>query len=98
MTFLFKDENRAAFENGANKLFKENDLPDMKVNSKGMMNYPKDDNEFTVYVTTDPVEVKILQQAEKDKHFNFPFKHINMKEIHETAKLDYARSRANKTI
>lgn len=80
-TFLFRDENKAAFINGANNLFKDNDL-NFEISKDDLIDAPSPDKvEFTVYVTDDPQTTDVLKNAEKSKYFSFPFREIDLKEV-----------------
>jgi hypothetical protein len=79
-TFLFRDANKAAFVNGANKLFKDNGI-DLEVSQNDLLDTPSADKaEFTLYVSDEPQIVDILKNAENDKYFSFPFREIDLKE------------------
>jgi len=79
-TFLFRDANKAAFVNGANKLFKDNGI-DLEVSQNDLLDTPSPNKaEFTLYVSDEPPIVDILQNAEKNKYFSFPFREIDLKE------------------
>jgi len=79
-TFLFRDANKAAFVNGANKLFKDNGI-DLEVSQNDLLDTPSADKaEFTLYVSDEPQIVDVLQNAEKNKYFSFPFREIDLKE------------------
>ena len=79
-TFLFRDANKAAFVNGANKLFKDNSI-DLEVSQNDLLDTPSADKaEFTLYVSDEPQIVDILKNAEKNKYFSFPFREIDLKE------------------
>ncbi len=80
-TFLFRDANKAAFINGANKLFKDNEL-NFEISQDDLIDTPSPDKvEFTIYVTDDPQTADVLKNAEKSKYFSFPFRKIDMKEM-----------------
>lgn len=86
-TYLFKDANKAAFINGINNLFKDNDL-DREINSTDLLDAIPGKVEFTFFITDDPQEDDILKNAEKNKYFKFPFKSIDLqKMIAESKKL-----------
>lgn len=79
-TYLFKDANKAAFVNGVNTLFKDNGL-DREIDSTDLLDSMPGKAEFTFFITDDPQEDDILQNAEKTKYFSFPFRSIDLKEV-----------------
>ena len=79
-TFLFRDANKAAFVNGANKLFKDNGL-DREIATTDLLDAMPGKAEFTFYIPNDPQEDDILKNAEKNKYFDFPFREIDLKEV-----------------
>ena len=80
-TYLFRDENKAAFVNGINSLFSDNSL-DRNVSSSDLIDTPSADKaEFTLFITEDPQEISIIDNAIKDKHFNFPLRQIDLKSM-----------------
>jgi hypothetical protein len=80
-TYLFRDENKAAFVNGLNSLFSENKL-EREISSNDLIDTPSaDKTEFTLFITDDPQEISILDQAIKAKHFKFPLRQIDLKSI-----------------
>lgn len=80
-TFLFHDKNKAAFVNGLNNLFKDNNIK-VKISKNDLIDTPSPSKtEFTLYISDDPAIVDILKQAEKSKYFDFSFKEIDLKEI-----------------
>ena len=85
-TYLFRDANKAAFVNGANSLFKSNSLENT-VSEDDLLDTPPNKAEFTLFVTEDPQEISVLNQAIADKHFSFPIKDVDlMKMIKESRK------------
>jgi hypothetical protein len=86
-TYLFKDENKAAFVNGVNTLFKDNGL-NYEISSTDLLDALPGKAEFTFYITDVPQEDDILKNAEKTNYFSFPFRAIDLKEmIRESKKL-----------
>ena len=80
-TYLFRDENKAAFVNGLNSLFSKNNL-EREIFSNDLIDTPSaDKTEFTLFITDDPQEISILDQAINDKHFGFPLRQIDLKSI-----------------
>lgn len=80
-TYLFRDENKAAFVNGLNSLFSKNNL-EREISSNDLIDTPSaDKTEFTLFITDDPQEISILDQAINVKHFNFPLRQIDLKSI-----------------
>ena len=80
-TYLFRDENKAAFVNGLNSLFSENKL-EREISSNDLIDTPSaDKTEFTLFITDDPQEISILDQAINAKHFGFPLRQIDLKSI-----------------
>jgi hypothetical protein len=79
-TYLFRDENKAAFINGANSLFSKNGL-EHEVSQADLLDTPPNKIEFTLFITEDPQEIAVIDQAIKDKHFNFPLKSIDLKSM-----------------
>jgi hypothetical protein len=80
-TYLFRDENKAAFVNGLNSLFSKNNL-EREISSNDLIDTPSaDKTEFTLFITDDPQEISILDQAINDKHFGFPLRQIDLKSI-----------------
>lgn len=80
-TYLFRDANKAAFINGMNALFANNSL-EREISSDDLINTPSVDKvEFTLFITEDPQEISILDQAIKNKHFGFPLRQIDLKSI-----------------
>jgi hypothetical protein len=80
-TYLFRDDNKAAFVNGMNALFSDNSL-DREISSADLIDTPSaDKTEFTLFITDDPQEISILNQAINDKHFGFPLRQIDLKSI-----------------
>ena len=80
-TYLFRDENKAAFTNGLNSLFSKNNLK-REISSDDLIDTPSaDKTEFTLFITDDPQEISILDQAINDKHFGFPLRQIDLKSI-----------------
>lgn len=80
-TYLFRDDNKAAFINGMNALFSENNL-DREISSADLIDTPSaDKTEFTLFITDDPQEISILDQAIKAKHFGFPLRQIDLKSM-----------------
>ncbi len=90
-TFLFRDANKAAFVNGANKLFKDNNI-EVEVSDADLLDTPSPDKvEFTLYVSDEPQIVDVLQNAEKTKYFSFPFREIDLKEAIKESKKSVKR-------
>jgi hypothetical protein len=80
-TYLFRDENKAAFVNGLNSLFSKNNL-EREISSNDLIDTPSaDKTEFTLFITDDPQEISILDNAINDKHFGFPLRQIDLKSI-----------------
>lgn len=80
-TYLFRDENKAAFINGMNALFSDNSL-DREISSADLIDTPSaDKTEFTLFITDDPQEISILDNAIKSKHFGFPLRQIDLKSM-----------------
>jgi hypothetical protein len=80
-TYLFRDENKAAFVNGLNSLFSKNKL-EREISSNDLIDTPSaDKTEFTLFITDDSQEISILDQAISVKHFNFPLRQIDLKSI-----------------
>ena len=80
-TYLFRDDNKAAFVNGMNALFSDNSL-DREISSADLIDTPSaDKTEFTLFITDDPQEISILDNAIKDKHFGFPLRQIDLKSM-----------------
>ncbi len=79
-TYLFKDENKAAFINGVNSLFSINGL-EHEISQTDLLNTPPKKPEFTLFVTDDQKEIDVLDQAINDKHFKFPLKTIDLKSM-----------------
>ena len=79
-TYLFKDENKAAFVNGANSLFSKNGL-NHEISQSDLLNTPPGKAEFTLFVTEDPQEITVIDQAIEDKHFGFPLRSIDLKSM-----------------
>jgi len=79
-TYLFKDENKAAFINGVNSLFSQNGL-EQEVSQANLLDTPPNKAEFTLYITEDPQEISIIDQAIVDKHFGFPLRQIDLKSM-----------------
>lgn len=80
-TYLFRDENKAAFVNGMNALFSENSL-EREISSADLIDTPNaGKTEFTLFITEDPQEISILDNAIKTKHFNFPLRQIDLKSM-----------------
>lgn len=76
-TYLFRDANKAAFINGANSLFKSNNLEN-SVSEDDLLDTPPNKAEFTLFVTEDPQEIAVLNQAIEKKHFSFPIKDVDL--------------------
>ena len=80
-TYLFRDENKAAFVNGLNSLFSKNNL-EREISSNDLIDTPSaDKTEFTLFITDDSQEISILDQAINAKHFSFPLRQIYLKSI-----------------
>jgi hypothetical protein len=79
-TYLFKDENKAAFVNGVNSLFSKNGL-EQEISQADLLDTPPNKAEFTLFVTEDPQQISIMDQAIKDKHFGFPLRQIDLKSM-----------------
>jgi len=80
-TYLFRDENKAAFINGMNALFSDNSL-DRSISSSDLIDTPSaGKTEFTLFITEDPQEISILNNALKTKHFGFPLRQIDLKSM-----------------
>jgi hypothetical protein len=79
-TYLFKDENKAAFVNGANSLFSKNGL-EHEISQADLLDTPPNKAEFTLFVTEDPQEISVIDQAIADKHFGFPLRSIDLKSM-----------------
>ena len=87
-TYLFRDENKAAFVNGLNSLFSKNNL-EREISSNDLIDTPSaDKTEFTLFITDDSQEISILDNAIKTKHFGFPLRQVDLKSmIKESKKL-----------
>ena len=80
-TYLFRDENKAAFVNGMNALFSDNSL-NRTVSSSDLIDTPSAGKaEFTLFITEDPQEISILDNAIETKHFGFPLRQIDLKSM-----------------
>jgi hypothetical protein len=79
-TYLFKDENKAAFINGANSLFSKNGL-EHEISQADLLDTLPGKIEFTLFITEDPQEIMVIDQAIKDRHFSFPLKSIDLKSM-----------------
>jgi hypothetical protein len=84
-TYLFSDKNKAAFTNGINKLFTNNDL-NYEISSTDLINPSPSKTESTLYVTMDDKEVEIMDNAIKSKYFKFPIKKVNIKNMNNESK------------
>lgn len=80
-TYLLHDENKAAFINGFNSLLKKNNVEN-NISSTDLIDTPSAAKvEFTLFITEDPQEISILNQAIKDKYFSFAVKEIDLKSM-----------------
>ena len=80
-TYLFRDENKAAFINGFNSLLKKNNVDNL-TSSTDLVDTPSAAKvEFTLFITEDPTEISILNQAIKDKYFTFAVREIDLKSM-----------------
>jgi hypothetical protein len=85
-TYLFRDANKAAFINGVNSLFSKNKLTNL-VSDSDLLDTPPNKQEFTLFVTEDPQEISVIDQAIEDKHFGFAIKNVDLtKMIRESKK------------
>jgi hypothetical protein len=93
-TYLFRDENKAAFVNGMNALFSENSL-NRSISSSDLIDTPSAGKaEFTLFITDDSQEISILDNAIKTKHFGFPLRQVDLKSmIKESKKLSKASTK-----
>ena len=93
-TYLFRDANKAAFTNGINALFTDNKL-EREISSEDLIDTPSaGKSEFTLFITDDPQEISILDQAINDKHFGFPLRQIDLKSIVKESKRKSKKSLA----
>ncbi len=93
-TYLFRDANKAAFTNGLNALFADNKL-EREISSNDLIDTPSAGKaEFTLFITDDPQEISIVDQAIKDKHFGFPLRQIDLKSIVKESKRKSKKSLA----
>lgn len=93
-TYLFRDANKAAFTNGLNALFANNKL-EREISSNDLIDTPSAGKpEFTLFITDDPQEISIVDQAIKDKHFGFPLRQIDLKSIVKESKRKIKKSLA----
>ncbi len=94
-TYLFRDANKAAFINGMNALFADNSL-ERDISSDDLIDTPNAGKaEFTLFITDDPQEISIIDQAINDKHFGFPLRQIDLKsmikELKKTSKKTFTK-------
>lgn len=80
--YLIGDRDKAAFINKMNKIFGEI-KPGSELSSSNFMNIP---GEMSIFLTTDPMEEKLLDTLVKKRTFSYPVKKISLKEMIEASR------------
>lgn len=79
--YLMHDRDKAAFINRMNKLLKQV-KPGLEVKSTNFIDVPgSGEDDMCIFVTTDPLEEKMLDMLIDKRAFSYKIKKVNLKEI-----------------